>query len=117
MPSRRVLALLVTLVVAGGLGLAWVGYRNLGDPPIQGQVLSWQAATPDRLTVRFAVHRDHPDRTAECVLRARSRDGAEAGRVRVPVPAASVRDVAVTADLPVTRAAVLAEVYSCTYSP
>lgn len=114
MPSRRVLALLAGLVVAGGVGLAYLGYRNLGDPSIQGQVLDWKAAAPGRLSVRFAVQRDYPDRAAACVLRARSRDGAQIGRVEVAVPAGA-RDIAVTADLAVSGTAVIAEVYSCEY--
>ncbi len=114
MPSRPVLAVLAALVVAASVGLAYLGYRNLGDPPIQGHVLTWTATDAGRLSVRFAVQRDHPDRAAECVLRARSRDGAEVGRVRVAVPPGG-RDVAVTADLPVSRAAVIAEVFSCAY--
>jgi hypothetical protein len=118
MPSRPVLALLAALVVAGGVGLAYLGYRNLGDPPIQGQVLDWKPVAPGLLSVRFAVQRDHPDRAAACVLRARSRNGAEVGRVEVAVPAGApvgARDVAVTADVPVTGTPVIAEVYSCEY--
>ena len=115
MPSRPVLALLAALVVAGSLGLAWLGYRNLGDPPIEGHVLDWKAAAPGRLSVRFAVQRDHPERAAVCVLRARSRDGAEVGRTQVAVPPAGPRDMAVTSDVAVTGTAVIAEVYSCEY--
>jgi hypothetical protein len=118
MPSRPVLVLLAALVVAGGLALAYLGYRNLGDPPVQGQVLDWKPAVPGRLSVRFAVQRDHPDRAVACVLRARGRDGAEVGRVEVAVPAGTSvaqRDVAVTAVVPVSGPAVIAEVYSCEY--
>jgi hypothetical protein len=113
-PSRPVLVLLAALVVAAGLVVAWLGYRNLGDPPIEGHLLSWRAAA-GHLSVRFAVHRDHPERAAVCVLRARSRDGGQVGRVQVPVAAAAVHDVAVTADVAVTEPAVVAEVYSCSY--
>jgi hypothetical protein len=114
MPSRRLLALLAALVVAAGVGVAYLGYRNLGDPAIQGQVLEWRAVAPGRLSVRFAVQRDHPDRPAACVLRARSRDGAEVGRVEVAVPAGG-KAVAVAAAVPVSGTAVVAEVYSCEY--
>jgi hypothetical protein len=114
MPPRRVLAVLAALVVAAGIGLAYLGYRNLADPSIQGQVLDWRPLAPGRLSVHFAVQRDHPDRAAACVLRARSRDGAQVGRIEVAVPAGG-RAVAVTADLPVDGTAVIAEVYSCEY--
>ena len=114
MPSRPVLAVLAALVVAAGLGLAYLGYRNLGDPPIQGQLLTWTAPQGGRVSVRFTVRRDHPDRPAVCVLRARARDGAEVGRVEVPVPPGPA-DVTLTGELPVSRSPALAEVYSCAY--
>src|SRR5262249_57777089 len=101
-------------VVAAGLGLAYLGYRNLGDPAIRGQVLTWTAPQTGQVSVRFAVQRDHPDRPAVCVLRARARDGAEVGRVEVPVPPGPA-DIAVTAELPVGRQPVVTEVLSCAY--
>jgi hypothetical protein len=115
MPSRRVLAVLAALAVLSGLGLAYLGYRNLGDPAIEGHVLDWRPVGDGELTVRFAVRRDHPERPATCVLRARAQDGAEVGRIAVPVPA-GMADVARTAELPVSRTAVVAEVYSCEYN-
>jgi hypothetical protein len=116
MPSRRVLIAGAAVTVLLGLGVAWLGYRNLGDPPIDGSVLSWGPGIDDKaLSVRFAVHRDHPGQAATCTLRARSRDNAEVGRTDVFVPKSSTADVAVTASLPISGPAVVAEVYSCVY--
>jgi hypothetical protein len=115
MPSRRVMIAGAVLTVLAGLGLAVLGYHNLGDPPIDGEVLGWgPTQDPTMLSVRFAVHRDHPDQRAACVLRARSRDGAEVGRLEIAVPPGT-HDVAVTSSLPITAPAVVAEVYSCMY--
>jgi len=117
MPSRKVLAAGAAVAVLAGLGLAWLGYRNLGDPPISGSVLGWGPTLSGKaLSVRFAVHRDHPDRPATCTLRARGKDGLQVGTVAVAVPKSATQDVAVTADLPISSTAVVAEVYSCTYS-
>jgi hypothetical protein len=117
MPSRRVLAAGATLTVLAGLGLAWIGYRTLGDPPISGSVLGWEPTlSGTALSVRFAVHRDHPDRSATCTLRARGKDGAQVGTAAIAVPKSTTQDVAVTADLPISSTAVMAEVYSCAYS-
>ena len=115
MPSRRTVIIGAVVTVLAGLLVAVVGYRNLGDPPIDGKVLSWgPALDPHQLSVRFAVHRDHPDQRAACVLRARARDGAEVGRLEIEVPRGTA-DVAVTAELPISSPAVVAEVYSCMY--
>jgi Domain of unknown function (DUF4307) len=117
MPSRRWLVLGAVVTVLAGLGLAWLGYRNLGDPSIDGSILSWgPGPNTSQLNVRFAVHRDHPDRTAMCTLRARSRDGAQVGTAEVAVPRSTTQDVAVTATLPIAGPAVVAEVYSCVYT-
>lgn len=116
LPSRPTLVAGTAVAVLLGLGLAWLGYRNLGDPPISGSVLSWGPGIDAKaLSVRFAVHRDHPDQAATCTLRARARDNAEVGRTEVYVPRSSTQDVAVTASLPITAPAVVAEVYSCVY--
>jgi hypothetical protein len=106
-----------TVTVLAGLGVAWLGYRNLGDPPISGSVLGWgPAPSGTALSVRFAVHRDHPERPATCTLRARAKDGAQVGTIQVAVPKSTTRDVAVTADLPIRSTAGVAEVYTCAYS-
>jgi Domain of unknown function (DUF4307) len=114
MPSRRVLGLLAALVVLAGLAVAYLGYRNLGDPPISGAMLAFNVTGPQQVLARFAVHRDHPQRPASCVLRARAQDGAEVGRVTVPVPPGAP-DVTWTAVVPTSRKAVIAEVFSCGY--
>lgn len=116
-PSRKMVAAGAAVTVLAGLGLAWLGYRNLGDPPISGSVLGWGPAPSGKaLSVRFAVHRDHPDRPATCTLRARGKDGTQVGTVQIAVPKSTTRDVAVTADLPISSTAVVADVYTCAYS-
>jgi uncharacterized protein DUF4307 len=115
MPARRWIVLGAVLAVLAGLGLAIMGYRNLGDPPIDGKVLGWGPTLDEhQLSVRFGVHRDHPERPATCTLRARARDGAEVGRADIAVPPGT-SDVAVTSGLRISAPAVVAEVYSCMY--
>jgi len=116
MPSRRVTAALAAVAVLAGLGVAYLGYRNLGDPPISGSVLGFEVVSPGRVTVRFAVQRDHPERAADCVLRARARDGTEVGRLDVAVPPGPA-DVARSVELHTSGPIMIAEVLSCRYRP
>jgi Domain of unknown function (DUF4307) len=115
MPSRRVVGLLAAVVVLAGLAVAYLGYRSFGDPPISASVLAFTVTGPQEVSARFAVQRDDPRRPASCVLRARAWDGAEVGRVTVPVPAGAA-DTALTALVRTSRKAVIAEIFSCGYS-
>ncbi|MBI1758428.1 MAG: DUF4307 domain-containing protein [Actinobacteria bacterium] len=114
-PSRRTMAVLGVLVVLAGLGVAYLGYRNLGSPTISGRVVSYRPLAPDRLAVRFTVTRAHPDRAARCVLRGRAGNGVEVGLTEYPVPAGP-QDTTLSVDLTTTRPLAAADVYSCRYT-
>ncbi|MEH1123451.1 DUF4307 domain-containing protein [Micromonospora sp. CPCC 206061] len=84
---RWVVALLVAAVVAAGVGLAVKLYQQYGDPSYNAQVTSYSGVTDTGIDVEFRVN--VPDGgKAICVLRARSRDGAEVGKAEVAVAAA-----------------------------
>lgn len=102
------------MVLAGlaGLVVAVVGYRNLGEAPVQGKAVGFELLEPNAVALRFEVVRVHPDRPAVCIVRARSRDGEETGRKEVYVPPAS-GPVGLNTVIQTSRPPVTADVYGC----
>lgn len=89
-PRRRrpwLVALLLVLVVAAGAVLALRLYRQYGDPTYDAQVVRYTDITDTQVVVEFRVTVPAGGE-AICVVRARSRDGAEVGKVEVRVDAA-----------------------------
>jgi Domain of unknown function (DUF4307) len=80
------MALLVALVIAAGLLVAFRLYRLYGDPTYDAQVIRYSGITDTAVVVDFQVNVP-PGGAARCVLRARSYDGAEVGRAEATVTA------------------------------
>lgn len=109
---RLVLALLVTLTVLAGLAVAWRLYDGLARAPVRGEVRTFSIVDDDTVRITFEAVRD-PGLDAVCVLRARSRDGAEVGRAEVALPTGGDERVTVTYTLATRARAVTGEVYGC----
>jgi hypothetical protein len=107
-PAGLVLAALIGLVVAV------IGYRNLGSPPIQGEAVSFTLLPGNAVALQLRVVRDDPARAAVCIVRARSRDGAETGRKEVYVPPAA-GPVMLSTTVHTSRPPVAADVYGCSF--
>lgn len=96
------------------LGAAVIGYKNLGSKPIEGKQSAFTLIDDHSVNVTVELQRQQPERPAECVVRARSKDGREVGRKEVLVePAQDTvrRDTVVQTSSP----GVIGEVYGCTY--
>lgn len=78
-------ALLLAAAVAAGLVVALVAYRNLGDPGVSGTVTAF-TTTADHVDITFIVQRNKSDKSAVCLVRARSEPGDEVGSAEVRVP-------------------------------
>lgn len=89
--SRRrrpwLVALLLVVVIAVGAALAVRLYRQYGDPNYDAQVLRYSDITDTQVMIEFRVTVPAGGE-AICVVRARSRDGAEVGKAEVRVDAA-----------------------------
>jgi Domain of unknown function (DUF4307) len=105
---------LLGLVMVAALGLAIVGYRNFGSPPIQGRQTAFLVLDEGSVRVTFQVVRDQPERPAVCIIRARSVDGDETGRKEVFVPPGP-RSVLAETVVRTSRRAVTGEVFGCSY--
>jgi hypothetical protein len=105
---------LLAVVVLTTLGLAIVGFRNLGSPPIEGRQTAYQVIDDGSVRITFQVVREQPHRPAVCIVRARSRDGDETGRKEVLVPPGEGSVLATTL-LRTSRRPVTGEVFGCSY--
>jgi hypothetical protein len=105
---------LLVCVLAAGLAVAVVGFRNLGSPPIQGKQTAFRVIDDGTVEVTFQVVREQPERAAVCIVRARSEDGDETGRKEVFVPAGAPSVLAHTV-LRTSRRPVTGEVFGCSY--
>jgi hypothetical protein len=100
------------LTVLAGLAVAVIGYRNLGTAPIRSEVLGFTLVQGNAVQLRLTVIRDDPSHPAVCIVRARSRDGAETGRKELYVPPAA-GPIVLSTVVHTSRPPVIAEVYGC----
>jgi hypothetical protein len=91
------------LVLAVSVLLAVRLYDRYGDPDYQPRIVGWSDVTPTAMTIRFTV-RVPAGGAADCVLRARSYDGAEVGRRTVTVTAPAGATTAEGREVVTTRA-------------
>ncbi|MEU6131600.1 DUF4307 domain-containing protein [Saccharopolyspora sp. NPDC047091] len=96
------------------LGVALLGYRNLGSAPIEGKQVAFEVIDDGSVHVTAEVRRDDPARPAECVIRARAESGEEVGRKEILVPPAT-GTVQQGTVLRTSHRATIGEVYGCTY--
>jgi hypothetical protein len=113
--SRWVITLLGVAVVALGLGIAYLGYRQFGVKEIEGQQVSFDIVDDSTLTIKLAVTRQDPGRAAVCIVRARSREGDETGRREVYVAPSDSGTVQFDTTIRTSRPPVIGEVYGCSF--
>jgi Domain of unknown function (DUF4307) len=112
--SRRAYVLLGVLAVLFGGVIAWVGYANLGNAPIETQQRTFENLPNNAMRFTFEVARDTPERPVVCIVRVRVLDGSEGGRKEVLVnPGAE--SVLVTTVIESTAEPVTADVFGCSY--
>lgn len=108
-----VVALLVVAVVGVSTLLAVRLYRQYGDPTYDAQLITYTDVTDSQVVIKFRVTVP-PGGSAVCMLRARSRDGAEVGRADVTVTAAAGEQHPVrTYRLPTSARPMIGEVLRC----
>ncbi|WP_068280826.1 DUF4307 domain-containing protein [Aldersonia kunmingensis] len=113
--SRWVIVLLGVLVVALGIGIAYVGYREFGVKEIEGKQVSFEVVDDSTLTIKMGVTRQDPSRPAVCIVRARSRQGDETGRREVYVAPSDSGTVQFDVPIRTSRPPVIGEVYGCSF--
>lgn len=110
---RRIVIGLTVLVLAAGVGIASVAYRQIGAAPVKGTLAGYQLIDDETALVTVSVYRRDPSRPVDCIVRVRSKDGSETGRREVLVPPADQQTVQVTATLKSSKRPAMADVYGC----
>lgn len=112
--SRPWLVVLLALALVAVLGLISVRlYRLYGDPNYDAQVITYTGITDRQVVIDFRVTVPAGG-SAVCVVRARSRDGAEVGRTEVRVDAPDgERHVTTRHTLATTARPMIGEVLRC----
>jgi hypothetical protein len=110
---RRVVIGLTVLVLALGVGIAVVAYRQISSSPVKGTLAGYQVIDDETASVTVSVYRADPSRPVDCIVRVRAKDGSETGRREVLVPAASQNTVQVTTTLKSSKPPAMADVYGC----
>jgi hypothetical protein len=113
LPRRGVVIAVSVLAVAISIVVAVVGYQRLGTAPVEGTLGGYQLVDGQTVDVTISVTRDDPSRPVVCILRARSKDGAEVGRREILVPPSDQATVQVTAAVKASRPPVIGDVYGC----
>lgn len=112
-PSRVLAVVLTLLVIALGVGVAYLGYTKFTTPDVEGTLVSFEIVGQDRVDVRLNVTRDDPSQAAVCIIRSRSRDGSETGRREVLIPASTNGTEDVRSFVVTSAAPGLADLYGC----
>lgn len=113
--ARRpwVLALLIAAMLAASSLVMIRLYRLYGDPNYDAEVITYTDITDSQVVVDFRVTVPAGS-SAICLLRARSRDGAEVGRAEVRIDAAPGQKHPLTSyRLPTSGRALIGEVVRC----
>ncbi len=110
---RRVVTGLTVLVLAAGTGIAVLAYQQVGSGPVKGTLAGYQVIDDETVSVTISVYRTDPSRPVDCIVRVKSKDGAETGRREVLVPPADQQTVQVTTTLKSTKPPAMADVYGC----
>ncbi len=110
---RRVVIGLTVLVLAVGVGIAVLGYQQIGSGPVKGTLAGYQVIDDETVSVTISVYRTDPSRPVDCIVRVKSKDGSETGRREVLVPPANQDTVQVTTTLKSSKPPAMADVYGC----
>jgi hypothetical protein len=113
---RRWFVVLTTLVVAAGVLIAWLGYDRFSDPDISGEASGYQIIDGSTVEVKFTVNRKDPTKPATCVVRARSKDGAETGRREIYIPPSGEGQFSTSTVVRTSAPPAVGEVYGCSES-
>ena len=112
--NRRRLALaLGGLVVAAGVGIALAAYQRFEVVDVEGKAAAFEVIDDHTVTVTISVTRRDPSQPVVCIVRSRSKDGAETGRREVLVGPSDSKTVQVKTTVASFKRAFVGDVYGC----
>lgn len=110
---RRLVAVLGALVTAALIGVAVVAYQRFEGNDVEGKMGAYDVLDDQTVSVTISVTRKDPSRPAVCIVRARSKDGAETGRREVLVEPAEAKTVQLTAIVKSYQRPFVGDIYGC----
>ena len=105
-----VLGVLATLVL---IGVAVAAYQRFEGVDVEGKMAAYEVVDDQTVDVTISVTRKDPARPVVCIVRARSKDGAETGRREVLVGPADANTVQVTTRVKSFRRPLVGDIYGC----
>lgn len=110
---RRIAIALGAVVLAAGVVVAVLGYQRFEGNDVEGSIGAYQVLDDHTVSVTISVTRKDPARPASCIVRARSRDGAETGRREILVPPSEAKTVQVTTTVSSYKRPFVGDIYGC----
>lgn len=110
---RRLVFGLGALVVAAGVGIALAAYQRFELVDVEGKAAAFDVVDDHNVTVTISVTRRDPSQPVVCIVRSRSKDGAETGRREVLVPPSDSKTVQVKTTVASFKRAFVGDVYGC----
>jgi hypothetical protein len=112
--SQRWMAIVLTaLVVALGLAVARLGYQRFEGNAVEGETAAFEVLDDQTVSITISVTRKDPATPVVCIVRARSRDGAETGRREILVGASQAKTVQVTTTVKSYKRPFVGDIYGC----
>lgn len=114
-PQRRrrlatVAGVVVALVLVGG---AVAAFQRSEGTEVEGKMAAYQVLDDQTVAVTIRVTRKDPALPVVCIVRARSRDGAETGRREFLVEPSQSKTVHVTAEVKSYQRPLVGDIYGC----
>jgi uncharacterized protein (DUF58 family) len=110
---RRVAIALGVLVLALGIIVAVIGYQRFEGTDVEGTIAAYQVVDEQTVSVTISVTRKNPSQPVHCIVRVRSRDGAETGRREVLVGPSDQKTVQVTTTVKSYKPPFVGDIYGC----
>jgi hypothetical protein len=110
---RRVVMGLGAVVTAALVGGAVAAYHRFDGKDVEGAMGAYEVLDDQTVSVTIGVTRKDPSKPAVCIVRARSKDGAETGRREVLVEPAESTTVQVTSVVKSYQRPLMGDIYGC----
>lgn len=104
---------LAALMLLFTVGIAVVAYQRFQGTAVEGTATGYELLDDRTVSVTISVTRKDPANPVVCIVRARSRDGAETGRREILVPPSEARTVQITTKVASYRPAFVGDIYGC----
>ena len=105
--------MLTTLAVLAGVAVAAIGYQRFEGNAVEGDTAAYEILDNQTVSVTISVTRKDPATPVVCIVRARSKDGAETGRREVLIAASEAKTVQVTTTVKSYKPPFIGEIYGC----